>query len=108
MPNQKPIPLEDKLAALRRCDPVHPWHSLDDRRTCILCEKNFTGRMVEVTIGSTGRVRLKCPTEGCNGTPNVWVSLGNPLVSEKAWRDWDRVLKSKARPRRDYAKRIFA
>jgi len=95
VPNQKPLPLEDKLAALRVADPAHAWESLDDRVSCILCERTFSGRQAEVSVGSTGRVRLKCPSEACTGTPNVWVSPGNPLVSEKAWRDWERVLNGK-------------
>jgi hypothetical protein len=105
VPNQKPLPLEDKLDALRQADHVHAWQSLDERVCCILCERTFSGRQVEVTIGSTGRIRIKCPTDGCSGTPTVWVSPGNPLVSEKVWRDWQRVLSGRKANRRSSATR---
>ena len=83
---------DEKLDALRKGDPLHTWLSLDDRRSCILCEKTFSGRQVEVAISAGGRVRLHCPTDGCASTPREWVYPGNPLVSQKAWRDWQRVL----------------
>ncbi len=89
---RKTLASEDKLAALRRGDPHHRWESLDDRCSCILCERTFSGRQVEVAIGASGRVRLRCPSEGCNATPREWVIPGNPLVSAKAWKDWARVL----------------
>ena len=88
----KALASEDKLAALRKGDASHDWQSLDDRRACILCEKTFSGRMVDIFIGATGRVRLRCPSDGCAGTPREWVHPGNPLVSAKAWRDWTRVI----------------
>ncbi|HMJ06416.1 MAG TPA: hypothetical protein VK474_09205 [Chthoniobacterales bacterium] len=83
---------EDRLDALRKGDPAHSWRSLDDRRSCILCEKTFSGRAVEISISAQGRVRLRCPSESCPGTPHEWVHPGNPLVSQKAWRDWSRLL----------------
>lgn len=89
---RKTLLAEEKLAALRKADPVHYWESLDDRRSCILCEKTFSGRQVEVQVSSTGRVRVHGPTEGCSSKAREWVHPSNPLVSEKAWRDWSRVL----------------
>jgi hypothetical protein len=90
---------EDKLAALRKGDPARKWVSLDDRCSCILCEKSFSGRQVEVSVSAPGRVRLRCPSDGCAGTPREWVHPGNPLVSQKAWRDWERVLSGAKNPR---------
>ncbi|CAN5601728.1 hypothetical protein BH20VER1_BH20VER1_30360 [soil metagenome] len=84
---------EDKLDALRKGDPARQWVSLDDRCSCILCEKTFSGRQVEVSVSQIGRVRLSCPSEGCRGTPGEWVHPENPLASQKAWRDWEHVLK---------------
>ena len=89
---RKALASEDKLAALRKGDANHKWESLDDRRSCILCEKTFSGRMIDASISATGRIRLRCPSDGCTGTPREWVHPGNPLVSAKAWRDWSRVL----------------
>lgn len=79
---------EEKLAALRAGDGFRKWKSLDDKRVCVLCEKTFTGRQVEVVFRRAGRLELNCPTEGCHGTPHEWVYPGNPLLSKKAWADW--------------------
>ena len=98
---QRHLTSDDKLVALRKGDPVHKWLSLDDRRSCILCEKTFSGRQVDVAISAAGRVRLHCPSEGCASTPREWVHPGNPLVSQKAWRDWERVLGNGATARKN-------
>jgi hypothetical protein len=97
MPARKFLSVEDKLAALRKGDSAHRWESLDDRCSCVLCERTFSGRQVRASVTSLGRVHLHCPTEGCPSTPAEWVYPGNPLVSKKAWRDWERVLSSKKR-----------
>ena len=92
MPIHKHLASDEKLDALRKGDPVHHWLSLDDRRTCILCERSFSGRQVDIAVSAAGRVRLRCPSDGCTSTPREWVHPGNPLVSQKAWLDWQRVL----------------
>jgi hypothetical protein len=92
MPSRRNLTPEDKLDALRKGDPVHQWRSLDDRRCCILCDRTFSGRQVDVSVSATGRVRLRCPSDACESTPREWVHPGNPLVSRKAWQDWSRVL----------------
>ena len=92
MPIHKHLASDAKLAALRKGDPGRKWLSLDDRVTCILCEKILSGRQLEVAVTPHGRVRLRCPSEACTGTPREWVHPGNPLVSQKAWQDWERVL----------------
>ena len=89
----KSVHRDEKLAALRKGDPRHDWKSLDQRLSCVLCEKTFSGSQIEVSVNS-GRVRLHCPSEGCPGTPSEWVYPGNPLISPKAWRDWERILRS--------------
>lgn len=89
---RKTLASDEKLAALRKGDTLHKWESLDDRRFCILCDRTFTGRQVEASVSPAGRVRLRCPSEGCSSTPREWVHPGNPLVSSEAWQDWSRVL----------------
>ena len=93
----------EKLLALREADSVYHWGSLSDRRSCVLCDRSFTGRQVEVFIDPEGWSRLRCPTTGCAGTPNEWVHPGNPLVSEKAWHDWEQLLSGQNRSRKNSA-----
>lgn len=100
MPNHKHLASDEKLDALRKADPVHKWLSLDDRRSCILCDKTFSGRQIDVAVTPSGRVRVHCPSEGCPSTPREWVHPGNPLVSQKAWRDWERVLATNGTPKK--------
>jgi len=87
----KYINIEDRLSILCREDRYREWRSLDDKRFCILCERTFTGRQVELQM-RRGRFSLHCPTEDCNSTPRQWVHPGNPLVSEKAYQDWSLAL----------------
>lgn len=69
-----------------------PWSSLEETRQCVLCERTFNGRQVELDRDGQGGFQLRCPTPGCLSTPSQWVHPGNPLVSEEAWRDWLRLL----------------
>lgn len=80
-----------KLRILCQAAPECGWQSLDDRRQCILCENTISGRQVRVARGRHGKLELRCPTHRCNATPAEWVHLGNPLISEVAWRDWLRL-----------------
>jgi hypothetical protein len=64
----------EKLEALRRLDQFREWHSLDDKRFCLVCGKIVTGRQIQVA-GDTrgdGVQRLNCPTERCNSIPMDW------------------------------------
>jgi hypothetical protein len=99
VPIRKTLSSDDKLDALRKGAPTPHWESLDDRRVCILCEKSFSGRQIDASVTASGRVRLRCPSEGCPGTPSQWIRPGNPLTSEQAWQDWTRVLEGRTRPR---------
>ncbi len=64
----------DKLHALQRLDQFREWHSLDDRRYCLVCGKIITGRQIQVagSAGGNGPLRLSCPTERCNSIPMDW------------------------------------
>jgi hypothetical protein len=83
---------EDKLDLLRKGDNARQWESLDDKRCCVLCERTFSGRQVIVAKTRGGKTILRCPTDGCVGTPREWVHPGNPLISDDAWADWSRLL----------------
>lgn len=64
----------DRLHALQRLDQFREWHSLDDRRYCLVCGKIITGRQIQVagSAGGNGLLRLSCPTERCNSIPMDW------------------------------------
>jgi hypothetical protein len=76
MPFPPPVPLTDgdKLNALRRLDQFREWHSLDDKRYCLVCGKIITGRQIQVTVDASGdgSQRLNCPTERCSSIPMDW------------------------------------
>jgi hypothetical protein len=69
------LPDADKLDALRRLDQFRQWHSLDDKRFCLVCGKIITGRQIQVAGGTRGNgsLRLSCPTERCNSIAMDWV-----------------------------------
>ena len=76
MASSSPSPLSDaqKLAALRTLDQFREWHSLDEKRYCLVCGKIITGQQIQVT-GHTpgdGPQRLNCPTERCSSIPMDW------------------------------------
>jgi hypothetical protein len=72
-----PIKLSDgdKLEALRRLDQFRPWHSLDQKRYCLVCGKIITGEQIKVggDTGGNGPLQLSCPTESCHSIPMDWV-----------------------------------
>ena len=60
---------------LRRLDQFRQWHSLDEKRYCLVCGNLISGRQIQVA-GETrgnGPLRLSCPTERCNSIPMDWV-----------------------------------
>ena len=82
---------------LEQNDPFREWTSLDETRFCTLCERTITGRDIRVSNGSEKPVRLSCPTPGCAGTPYEWVHLGDPLLSEEAYREWEQLTAAAAK-----------
>ena len=76
MPLSPPTPLSgsDRLDALRRLDQFREWHSLDDKRYCLVCGKIITGWQIQVAGGTQGNgpLRVSCPTERCNSIPMDW------------------------------------
>jgi hypothetical protein len=65
----------EQLEALRRLDQFRAWHSLDEKRYCLVCGNLITGRQIQVTGGTPGNgaLRLSCPTDDCNSIPMDWV-----------------------------------
>src|SRR5215470_11383969 len=66
---------EEKLEVLRRLDQFRQWHSLDEKRYCLVCGTLISGRQIQVGGGTRGNgpLRLSCPTERCNSIPMDWV-----------------------------------
>jgi len=73
---------QEKLEALRRLDQFRQWHSLDEKRYCLVCGKLVTGRQIQVVGGTSGDgpLRLSCPTEGCSSIPMDWVLLTDEIL----------------------------
>lgn len=65
----------EKLEALRLLDQFRAWHSLDDKRYCLVCGELITGRQIQLNGGTHGNgpLGLNCPTVGCNSIPMDWV-----------------------------------
>jgi hypothetical protein len=83
---------EDRLSILRAEDQFRRWNSLDDERFCIVCEKKFNGRQIEIRCFANGRYELRCPSDGCDSGPHQWVYPGTPLVSDIVDPDWWRTV----------------
>ena len=75
---------EEKLEALRRLDQFRQWHSLEEKRYCLVCGKLISGRQIQVAGGTRGNgsVRLSCPTERCNSIPMDWVLPTNEILAK--------------------------
>ena len=77
------LPDAEKLNVLRRLDPLRQWHSLDDKRYCLVCGKIITGQQIQVAGGTRGNgaLRLSCPSDGCNSIPIDWVRPTDEIVA---------------------------
>jgi hypothetical protein len=66
---------EEKLEILQRVDRFRQWHSLDEKRYCLVCGEMISGREIQVIGGRRGNgpLRIICPTEHCNAIPMDWV-----------------------------------
>ena len=65
----------EKLEALSLLDQFRAWHSLDEKRYCLVCGKLISGRQIQLAGGTHGNgpLGLNCPTVGCNSIPMDWV-----------------------------------
>jgi hypothetical protein len=64
----------EKLNVLRRLDQFRQWHSLDEKRYCLVCGEIITGREIRVIESTRGDAKLRviCPTEHCDAMPMEW------------------------------------
>ena len=74
---------QEKLEVLRRLDQFRQWHSLDEKRYCLVCGTLISGRQIQVAGGTRGNgpLRLSCPTERCNSIPMDWVLPTNEILA---------------------------
>ena len=74
----------DKLDVLGRLDQFRQWHSLDEKRYCLVCGNLIMGRQIQVAGGTRGNgpLRLSCPTDQCNSIPMDWVLLTDEILAK--------------------------
>jgi hypothetical protein len=64
---------EEKLEILQRLDRFRQWHSLDEKRYCLVCGEIITGREIQVIRRARGAsLRIICPTRHCDAMPIEW------------------------------------
>jgi len=75
---------EEKLEVLRRLDQFREWHSLEEKRYCLVCGTILSGRRIQVGGGTRGNgpLRLSCPTERCNSIPMDWVLPTDEILAK--------------------------
>jgi len=74
----------EQLEALRRLDQFRAWHSLDEKRYCLVCGTIISGRQIHVAGGTRGNgpLRLSCPMERCNSIPMDWVLPTDEILAK--------------------------
>jgi hypothetical protein len=75
---------QEKLEVLRRLDQFRQWHSLEEKRYCLVCGKLISGWQIQVAGGTRGNgpLRLSCPTERCNSIPMDWVLPTDEILAK--------------------------
>src|SRR5215208_6368364 len=75
---------DERLDVLRRLDQFRQWHSLDEKRYCLVCGELISGWQIHVDGGTRGNgpLRLNCPTERCNSIPMDWVLPTNEVLAK--------------------------
>jgi hypothetical protein len=81
--------LDERLAILKAADSARKWHSLDDKRVCVICDRVFTGRQIDIQSDQKGHYFLACPTPTCTSNISHWFlcevshSLSEPSNEEQ-------------------------
>jgi hypothetical protein len=83
---------EEKLETLQRLDQFRQWHSLDEKRYCLVCGEIITGREIQVIWGKRENrpLRIICPTEHCNAMPMEWVRPTDEVLIKIAMAEAER------------------
>jgi hypothetical protein len=66
------FPPEERLAILKAADSARKWYSLDDKRVCVICDRVFTGRQIDIQSDQAGHYFLACPTPSCPSNISHW------------------------------------
>jgi hypothetical protein len=99
---------EEKLNVLRRLDQFRQWHSLDEKRYCLVCGEIFTGREIQVIESTEGGAPLRviCPTEHCHAIPMEWVPPTEDVLIKIAMVEaecrWGRLVRQAGRAMQSY------
>jgi hypothetical protein len=101
----------DKLDLLQRLDRFRQWHSLDEKRYCLVCGEIITGREIHVIMGTRGNrsLRIICPTKYCDAMPIEWVwptdDVLITIAMVEAERSWLRLIMRAGRAVQSYRRK---
>jgi hypothetical protein len=75
---------KEKLEVLRLFDQFRHWHSLEEKRYCLVCGNVISGRQIRMSGGTRGNgpLRLTCPTDRCNSIPMDWVLPTDEILAK--------------------------
>jgi hypothetical protein len=102
---------QEKLAILRRFDQFRHWHSLDEKRYCLVCGEIISGREIQLITGTLGNrsPRLICPTKHCDAMPIEWVwptdDVLITIAMVEAERNWLRLIRQAGRAVQSYRRK---
>jgi hypothetical protein len=84
------------------------WKSLEEKKWCLHCESQFTGRSVRVYKDKDPGLWLECGTPDCDGSPIDWADYpwwdGNhpkTKAQDAAMTKFDRVIAKAKKPERN-------
>jgi hypothetical protein len=102
---------QEKLPILQRLDQFRHWHSLDEKRYCLVCDEIITGREIHVIMGTRGNrsLRIICPTKYCDAMPIEWVwptdDVLITIAMVEAERSWLRLIMRAGRAVQSYRRK---
>jgi hypothetical protein len=102
---------QEKLATLQRFDQFRNWHSLDEKRYCLVCGEIITGQEIQVITGTLGNrsLRVICPTKHCDAMPIEWVwptdDVLITIAMVEAERNWLRLIMRAGRAVQSYRRK---
>ena len=77
---------QEKLEALRRLDQFRQWHSLDEKRYCLVCGNLITGRQIKSLAEPAATVRCGSVVQRNSATPFRWTGCCLRMRSSPKWK----------------------